>query len=163
MPKTYGGAESVQIIADGLIANYHPELATARIMYVFVDTSSNKGGLELSGKVRKFSGFLEFALEKDFVVEVALDKWNDLLASQRTALIDHLLERCTGEEDEETGAMKWKIREPTVQEFTTVLHRQGAWHEGLQELVATAKGIDVEEIMQQECGNLEEGTQAASE
>jgi hypothetical protein len=150
MPKTYATAESAQSIAEGLIPNYHPELATARIMYCFVDKASNKGGRELKGKARKFSGFLEWALESDFVLEIALDKWNDLTENQRTALIDHLLECCTGEEDEDTGDMAWKIREPTIQEFSSVLHRQGAWNEGLQEFVAMAKGINIDEIVDQE-------------
>jgi hypothetical protein len=150
MPKVYASAESVQSIAEGLIPNYHPELATARIMYCFVDKASSKGGLELKGKVRKFSGFLEWALESDFVLEVALDKWNDLTESQRTALIDHLLECCTGEEDEESGAMTWKVREPNVQEFSSVLHRQGAWNESLQEFVTMAKGINIDEIVDEE-------------
>jgi len=147
MPKTYDTADSVENIANGLIPNYHPELATARVMYVFVDKASAKGGRELSGKARKFSGFLEWALESDFVLEVALEKWNDMTESQRTALVDHLLECCTGEEDEDTGAMSWKIREPNVQEFSSVLHRQGAWNEGLQEFVAMAKGINIDEVI----------------
>lgn len=150
MPKTYASAESVESIANGLIPNYHPELATARIMYVFVDKASSKGGRELAGKVRKFSGFLEWALENDFVLEVALEKWNDMTESQRTALVDHLLECCTGEEDEDTGDMSWKVREPNVQEFSSVLHRQGAWNESLQEFVSMAKGINIDEIIAEE-------------
>lgn len=150
MPRIYATADNVQSIVDGLIPNYHPELATARMLCCFVDQAASKGGRELWGKVRKLSGFLEWALEKDFVVEVALDKWNDLTEKQRTALIDHLLERCTGEEEEETGAMRWKVREPDVQEFSSVLHRQGAWNEDLHGFVSMAKGINIDEIVEDE-------------
>lgn len=152
MARTYDAAESVESIAEGLIANFHTDLATARVLYCFVDSAGTKGGRELYGKVRKFSGFQLWALERDFAVEVALDKWNDMTEKQRTALIDHLLERCAGEEDEDSGEMQWKIREPDVQEFRTVLFRQGAWNEDLQGFIEVAKGIKIEEIIEESGG-----------
>lgn len=156
MPKTFDDAESVESIAGGLIPNYHPELATARIRYVFVSEASKKNGKEVWGKVQKLSGFTEWALEKDFVVTVALDKWNELTDSQRTALTDHLLERCTGEEDEESGDMKWKVRDPDVQEFPNILHRHGAWNEDLQSFVSMAQKIDLDSLIEEESEEEEE-------
>lgn len=150
MAKIYDEAESVASIASGLIPNYHPELASARFLYAFADKGWSKGGRDISGKVRKFSGFLEWALEKDFVMEIALDKWNDMNESQRTALVDHLLEWCVGEEDERNGEMKWSIREPDVQEFTTILERHGAWHTGLHGLVSVAQRIELDLVEQEE-------------
>ena len=79
-------------------------------------------------------------------MEVALDQWNDMSDIQRAALIDHLLERCMGEEDERTGEIKWSIREPDVQEFTTILERHGAWHSGLSGLVSVAQRIQVDQV-----------------
>lgn len=152
----YDEAESVRDIAAGLIPNFHPELASARIMYVFCDKAGTKGGRELLGKVRKFSGLLEWALEMDFVIEVPVDKWNDLSDSQRSALVDHLLERATGEEDEQTGDMKWKVREPDVQEFSSILQRHGAWNESLTGFVSVAKEVDIEEIVDGETMDLAE-------
>jgi hypothetical protein len=144
MAKIYSEAEAVASIAGGLIPNYHPELATARFLFAFANKGWSKGGRDVDGKVRKVSGLLEWALEKDFVMEVALDKWNDMTDHQRTALVDHLLERCMGEEDENSGEMKWSIREPDVQEFTTILERHGAWHSGLNGLVSVAQRIQVD-------------------
>ena len=66
------------------------------------------------------------------------------------ALVDHLLERCTGEEDEKTGDMKWSIREPEVQEFATILRRHGAWHIGLTSFVEVAQSIELDEVIQEE-------------
>lgn len=146
MPKVYGSAESVEDVAKNLIPMYHPELATARIKYVFVDKASMKGGKPLPGKVRKISGVLEFLTDADFMLEVALDQWNELTEGQRTALVDHLLERCTGEEDEENGEMKWTMREPDVQEFAVILRRHGAWNDDLTAFASVAKQINIEEI-----------------
>jgi hypothetical protein len=150
MSKVYSLAESVQTIASGLIPNYHAELAEARIGYVFVDKASMKGGQALFGKVKKFAGYLEWALELDFLVEVAADKWNELAEAERTALVDHLLERCTGEEDEKTGALNWTTREPDVQEFSTILDRHGAWHSSLVGFVSIAKKVNLDGLVEEE-------------
>lgn len=150
MAKVYDEAEAVASIAGGLIPNYHPELATARFMFAFADKGWSKGGRDIAGKVRKVSGVWEWATEKDFLMEIALDQWNDMSDSQRTALVDHLLERCMGEEDERNGEMKWSIREPDVQEFTTILERHGAWHSGLNGLVSVAQRIQVDLVDEDE-------------
>ncbi len=149
MPKVYGIAESVETIAKSLIPTYHPELATAEIRYVFVDKGSMRGDRPVYGKVRKLSGSMEFLLNTNFMLEIGLDHWNELSARQRTALVDHLLERCTGEEDEEdAGApMKWKLREPDVQEFRTILQRHGAWTEDLSGFVTVAQRINVDSMV----------------
>jgi hypothetical protein len=146
MPKVYGSAESVEAIAKNLIPMYHPELATARVKYVFVDKASIKNGKPVPGKVRKVSGVLEFLLDSDFMLEVGMDQWNDMSEQQRSALVDHLLERCTGEENEEDSSMKWTMREPDVQEFATILRRHGAWNNDLTAFASVAKQINIEEI-----------------
>lgn len=151
MAKTYSEAETAEQIALGLIPNYHPELATARILYLFVDKASSKNGREVWGKPKRVSGVLEYVAEKDFLIEIAKDKWDTLSGIQRTALVDSLLECCTGEEDAENGgAMKWKIRDPDVQEFTSILQRYGAWHVGLHSFVSVAKEIKLDTIIAEE-------------
>lgn len=149
MAKEYSKAESVEQIAAGLIPNSHPDLAQARMMYVFVDKASTKGGVEQIGKTKKLSGLTEWALEKDFVIEVALNRYNELSPEQRNALIDSLLERCQGEEQED-GSMKWSVREPEVQEFASILERHGAWNDALQNFVAVAQNIELDEIIEEE-------------
>lgn len=118
-------------IAQKLIREYHPDLATARIRYVCRNKAARSGGLPVPGKVYKMTGKFEYLTECDFVLEIALEVWNDLQPKQRTALMDHLLSRCVGEEDEKTGEYKWRVRPPEVQEFPDVAARHGKWHEGL--------------------------------
>lgn len=144
MAREYGPAESVEEIAQRLIPTYHPELATARIVYIFVDKASKKGGKPVLGKARRVSGVLEFLLEQDFIVEVALECWNELSERQRTALVDHLLETCTGVEDEQNGEMKWGVREADVREFTSILNRHGAWTDELSGMVEVAQRLNLE-------------------
>jgi hypothetical protein len=149
MPRIYDNADAVQALATQLIPTYHPELATARIRYVFCDKAGMKGGKPVNGKVRKISGVLEYLLDVDFLMEVGLDRWNEMTAEQRTALVDHLLECCWGEEDEEdAGApMKWTLREPDVREFSSILRRHGAWNDDLAGFTSIAKEIDLQAIV----------------
>jgi hypothetical protein len=143
--------ETVGAIAAGLIPNHHPELASARMWYVFVSEAANKGGQELLGKVKKVSGFLQWITEKDFLIEIALPKWNDLEADARTALVDHMLERCVGtEDDKNSGQMKWSLREPEVQEFASILDRYGAWNPGLAGFVAVSKRVNLDGFVDEE-------------
>lgn len=150
MPKTYSKSDTLKRIAQGLIPNHHPELVTARIEYLFVDKGASKGGRELYGKAQKLSGVSEFLVEADFLITVAEDRWRDLTPDQQTAVVDHLLEHCTGEEDEQNGSMKWKVREPDTQEFASILNRHGAWHDGLVSFVEVAKSIDIDSIAAEE-------------
>jgi len=147
MSKLYTAAESVEAIAQQAIPMFHPHLATARVAYIFVDKASTKNGRPVLGKVRKVTGILEFMLDKDFLVEIPLDQWNQLADTQRQALVDHLLERCYGEENEENGEMKWSTREPDVQEFSTILRRHGAWNNELAGFVSVAKTVNVDEMV----------------
>jgi hypothetical protein len=150
MPRLYGAAEEVEKIANALLPTYHAELATARIQYIFVDKASKKNGKPVLGKSRRVSGALEFLLERDFLIEVALDEWNNATERQRQALVDHLLESCTGIEDEENGgAMKWTMRMPDVNEFTSILHRHGAWTADLQGMVEVAQRLNIEARVQE--------------
>ena len=163
MPRIYAEAENVKALAGGLIANYHPELSTARMRYIFVDKASKKGGVDVLGKARKISGPLEYLLELDFLIEVALDKWQELSGEQRQALVDHLLEHCTGEEDEKTGEMKWVVREPDVREFASILRRHGAWNEALGAFVLVAQEAGIDAIAEEEAGVVQPQTQTQSE
>jgi hypothetical protein len=159
MPRLYGTAEQVEEIANKLMPTYHPELTTARVEYIFVDKASQKNGRPVLGRAKRVSGAIEFLLEKDFLLEVALDCWNDASPRQREALVDHLLESCTGTEDEKTGDMKWSMRTPDVQEFTSIIHRHGAWTEELAGMVTVAQRLNVEERVQEVVEDTVEQTQ----
>lgn len=143
MPVIYSEADAVREIAEALIPSFHPDLATARIKYIYREKCSTKGGKPVYGRASKLSGVSEFLVGADFVIEVAFDLWNEMEGAQRQALVDHLLERCYGEEDEEdpSAAMSWKLREPDVHEFATILSRHGVWNEGLEGFVSAAKNV----------------------
>ncbi len=140
-PKTlFAGFDAGEEIAHDLIRKHHPHLLTAKIKYMCRDRASKKSGVPVAGVVTKNSPKLTFLTDFDFVMDVALEVWNILEPKQRIALIDHLLTRCTGEEEEESGEMKWGIIPPQVQEFSEVAQRHGRWNDGLQELGQALSG-----------------------
>lgn len=149
-PKEYFEAPAVEKIAKKLLPLYHSELANAEIKYFFVTEHSKKGGRAVRGKARKLSGASQYlAGGFNFAIEVAMDLWNDMDEPQRMATMDHLLECCTGEEDDKTSEMKYMMREPDVREFSTILARHGAYTTELQGLVQVAKNIHIEERVQE--------------
>jgi len=145
MPKDYSDAESVEEMAKGLIPTFHAELADAIIRYYFVSEHSMRGGRPIFGKARKLAGSAQFlASGANFAIEVALDLWNDADPAERRARIDHLLEYCTGEEDEESGDMNYTMREPDVKEFSTIIKRHGAYNDDIRGIIQVSKSIDID-------------------
>jgi hypothetical protein len=134
----FGEMESSKEIAERLIASDHPHLATARIRYINRDRAAKRAGVPVAGNVYKMGGKFEYLVGCDFVIEIALDVWNPFNPQQRIALVDHLLTRCVGEENEEeegeNGGMKWKLRPAQVQEFPEVVARNGPWNDSLVEM-----------------------------
>lgn len=143
MSQVWSDAESVQALAEGLIGSHHPELATAKMRYIFKEKASAKGGKKIYGSVKKVSEEGKFLTEgnPDFIMTIALETWVELDSSKRSALVDHLLERCTGEADDQ-GEMKWTTRDPDVHEFASILSRHGAWTEQLEGFASVAKTLD---------------------
>lgn len=152
-PVLYGGFDSVREVAERLIPKFHDTVASAHFLFVSRSKAAKSGGKLVPGKVMKPSPLYRYLTidalreqekngtmdrsslpEADFIIEVALDVWNTMSPQQRTALVDHLLSRCVGTEDEKTGAMKYSIRPPQVQEFPEVAERNGAWNDDLGEM-----------------------------
>ena len=135
-------SDTLQQIAEKLIPKHHSELASANFIYKCRSVSTKSGGVPVPGTVKKTSpnerllsrGKFKDDGEADFIIEIALDVFNPMSPQNRTALVDHLLTRCVGLEDEKSGEMKYSIRPPQVQEFPEIAERHGRWNEGLEEL-----------------------------
>lgn len=135
VPLLFDYFEAAEQRALKLIPKHHHHLASARIKYICRNKATKRSGAPVPGNVYKMSGKFAFLTECDFIVEVALEVWNDYNEAQRMAVIDHLLTRCVGEEDEEDGGeMKWRVRHPSVQEFPEVVERNGQWTHEIMDL-----------------------------
>lgn len=134
IPLLFADAEAVEAIAKQLIPEHHPHLSMASVRYICRNKAARRSGTPVPGNVYKMSGKYRFLTGYDFVVEVALEVWNELAPNQRKALVDHLLTRCVGDEDETTGDYRWRVIPPAIQEFPEVAERNGQWNEGLVDM-----------------------------
>lgn len=149
-PKEYIDGDTAEAIAKDILPTFHAELVDAKIKYYFVTDHSMKAGRPIFGKARKLSGASQYlAGGYNFAIEVALDLWNAAEPAVRRARIDHLLEYCTGVEDEKSGAMKYTMREPDVKEFSTILRRHGAYNDDLMGLIQVAQTLQINARVQE--------------
>lgn len=132
----YWKASDIETIIDKY-RKHHPSLVGAKFACIFREKAQKSGGEPIVGKVRKVSDKYKPLMEEeyDYIMEIGADEWQELSRYEREAWVDHLLEYCYGEEDEETGEMTWKTRRPEIIAFTNVLNRHGVdWNDGLKNL-----------------------------
>lgn len=143
VPLIISSHEASQLLAEQLIKDYHDSLAEANFIFLCRNKPIKQGGRTVGGTVKKANP-LERHLgghlfpedkEPDFIMMISLDEWNAMAENprQRQALVDHLLTRCVGDEQED-GSYKYSIRAAQVQEFPEVVERNGRWNADLQEM-----------------------------
>lgn len=116
---------------------YRPDLLDAKFGCIFREKAQKSNGEQIVGKVTKMSDKYRPLLEEDydFIMEIGADAWTELSDYEREAWIDHLLQHCVGEEDDDTGETDFKTRRPEIIAFSDTLDRHGVdWNDNLQEL-----------------------------
>lgn len=104
------------------------------------DPPASRRGKTVLGTAAKASA-KECALLGDdvqFIITLSAPDWKTMSGRQRTALLDHELSHCVAEEGEVFG-----LRGHDIEEFTHILKRHGAWHDGIREAVETLQQLDL--------------------
>jgi hypothetical protein len=130
--KQFWYAAEVKDIADKQMANYLPELVTAKFKFLFKEKCSKKAGRIIYGSTKKASPQVSFLCGDegcDYIVEVGADGWKDLLANQREAMVYHLLNFCHVEVNEETNEFIFGVKTPEINEFADVISPGEIRHE----------------------------------
>lgn len=135
----YAKAEAPELIGQQLIAKYHTHLATAKMCYIFRSKAKKSGSKVVLGTASKLSDKLKVLADFDFIIEIGHDEWNSLNPQQQQALVDHELCHCGGEEDEQTGDMKWKILPHDLEEFREIVGRYGFWKTDIKDFVQSVR------------------------
>jgi hypothetical protein len=125
-------SEDIYEMMKGLVANNHPDLVLAvdDIAIVFKEKAGKSGGRAVLGAARKVAPIANALSDKSykFVLEIGADLWeHGLTGRQREALLDHLLSACHGDEDENSGEMKWSVVKPDITAFRGNVERYGLW------------------------------------
>ena len=126
-----------------VIPKWHPELAEARIAYIFAEEMKSRGSI-VAAKIKKASSMENFLSEYDLILIVSAEEWKRFNAAQRLALIDHELCHVTTKEDEKTGETKYVMVNHDFEEFVDVLKRHRIWHPDLEELAQVMDRVNAE-------------------
>lgn len=108
-------------MAQRIIAEYHPRLADARILFIMRSEAPVSNGRVTYGKAKKVSAELQVHVDADFIIWFAKDQWLYLRAEQREALMDHELSHC------QWDGLTASMRPHDVEEFTHIIERHGFW------------------------------------
>lgn len=136
MSQEYWNADEVEDLVR-VYMKFHPELVGAKIACVFKEKASKSDGVPIVGKISKVSPSNHPLMkeEYDFKIEIGSDAWLELNPTQREAWVDHLLEHAYGVESETTGDMSWKLRNPELMGFPSIINRHGiGWMPGLSKI-----------------------------
>lgn len=111
-------------LARRIIADYHPKLADARILFIMRSEAPVTNGKVTYGKAKKLSAELQVHIDADFIIWFAKDEWTQFSAKQREALMDHELSHCFWD------GLTASMRAHDVEEFTHIIKRHGFWWPG---------------------------------
>lgn len=131
MPLCFGGFDAGAEIATRLVKDVRPDLSHCKIQYICRNIAKKKSKRPVPGAIYKVNPMYRYLTGFDFIVEVALEVWNEYNPNQRVALIDHLLMRIETKDDDESGDIKYGLRAPEIQEFAEVYARHQAWNSDL--------------------------------
>jgi hypothetical protein len=150
----YWIAPEVEEIAKSLIPKHHPHLASARIGYLFREKAARRK-VTLDGSIERVtqgqagrigSRKYEVLCEKDFVIEIAADEWQQASDAMRRYIVDHELSHCGGEEDPEKGGeMVWFMIPHDIEEFIGVVERNGLQRETVRDFFRACAKADQDE------------------
>lgn len=121
-------------LARRIIAEYHPKLADARILFIMRSEAPVSNGKVTYGKAKKVSAELQVHIDADFIIWFAKDQWLYLRPEQREALMDHELSHCHWD------GLTASMRAHDVEEFTHIIERHGFWWPQSQTFIKAVQG-----------------------
>jgi hypothetical protein len=145
MPTTFELAPEVERIGKQIVEKHHPHLRGVRIEYVFRAKAEKRHGKRVGGTAKKVTGVNALLATPGaessedlafFLVTIAKDIWDYLDPDHKRALVDHELEHCYVEIDED-GDAKLSIRGHDIEEFASIIGRHGFWSNDLEVFVTS--------------------------
>ena len=145
MPATFEPAPEVERIGKEIVERFHPHLRGVRIEYVFRSKATKRHGKRVAGTARKITGVNALLATPGaqssedlafFLVTIAKDMWLFADDDRKRALVDHELEHCYVEIDED-GDTNVSIRGHDIEEFASIIGRHGFWSPDLEVFVTS--------------------------
>jgi predicted metallopeptidase len=134
VPTQYDWAETVEELAKELIPKHHSHLVNCKIAYLYKNKEMKSKGRKVVATAEKISAKNHKLSGYHFLITVAYPTYNELSDAQKRAIIDHELEHCFVEDDEQTGEPKYKLLPHDVEEFGSIIMRHGLYTTSLVKL-----------------------------
>lgn len=117
-------APDAELLARGLIRDYHGHLANARIKYIRRLENWENRGQTVLGQSKKCSKKEKYLTGFDFIITLNGQFWRQMSEQQQRSLVDHELLHCCGTGDEDDP---YYIRPHTFEGFAQEIQRNGFW------------------------------------
>jgi hypothetical protein len=133
-------APEAEAVGVNVVKRWHPDLADARILYLFTDQDRKSKGRTVWATTKKLAPEAKYLSSgpdqdigegHDFLVLISGPIWKKLTSNQQIALIDHELCHAFGKETDQ--GWKWGIVGHEVEEFRAVIKRHGFWNETVRD------------------------------
>lgn len=143
--EQWPAGDDVRKLAEELIAEHHPELADASIVYLMRYPSWKSKGKPVGGtaalaspKDRALYGDKDLA----FIITLNAEAWPHLPLPTQRALLDHELCHCEwdGDKADRDDPHPWKIVGHDVEDFTCIVQRHGLWVDDLHGFAGACRG-----------------------
>jgi hypothetical protein len=125
--------KEIMELAEELVAKYHSEIATASMIFLYRDKAS-PAEIE-SGQVaivKRVTGVWNTLTEKDYVILVTYNLWNELSTIEQTAMLDSALESCIVKKDKDgedklndDGSPEWAVKPHDIVGHSSIIARYG--------------------------------------
>lgn len=143
-------APEVQAIAAEVMAEAHPDLTSARVLYVITNGKAKCRPKLLNAFERYLSsGDRQDVLDGyDLVVVLNDESWDLLRATERErAYLDHVLSHVNRVVDDD-GSERWEVTTAhPLEEFPEVVARHGLYHPGLRDLARLTRQLPLPDVV----------------
>lgn len=129
MATEYQDAPEVESIARSLYGEFPDWHDVPEIKYLFKVSEKSS----FAAQIHKPAGIWSFLTDKNYVMEVWAECWEDFSMKQREALIFHELKHIKCKERDD-GELTWVLVDHDCEEFVDVIRRYGAWNKVLQDI-----------------------------
>jgi predicted metallopeptidase len=125
MPTSYYKCEeSIEKMANEMLAKYHPEIVNCKIAYLWCSKDMKSGGKIALAQVQKVGPRVKALLEYDFIITISSPIWKTLSTEQQYSVLDHELYHIFVDEDS-AGEPKYQLLKHDIEEFTNVVLNHG--------------------------------------
>jgi len=138
----YAQDKTLENLGNAIIAANRPGLVDAKICYMFREKASITRDKVIAGRCIRVDD-RNYSIHKyDFLIEIAMDLWQEANDDFKKALMDHELGHAGIVRDEngeleldDKGRIRTYVNLHDIEEFSDVLARHGAYHEALRQFL----------------------------